>query len=144
VEIMRVDVVSGGRRERGSSTVELIVMLPVLLLILFGIVELSRAWFTLNIATTAAREGVRAGAVSPTDTGNVFNPSAAYARIDAILSAANLSSTSGREVGCATPCTSGSTVTATVTVNFSTPIPLLEPLFGSSLSIQQTATMRYE
>lgn len=138
------DIMRDAKRERGSSTVELIIMLPVLLLILFGIVELSRAWFTLNIATTAAREGVRAGVVSPTGAGNAFDPSAAYARIDAILGAANLSSASSRTVTCTNPCTSGAQVSATVTVNFSTPIPLLVPLFGSTLTIQQTATMRYE
>ncbi len=133
--------------ERGSSTVELIVMLPVLLLVLFGIVELSRAWFTVNIATTAAREGVRAGVVSPTSSGDVFDPTAAYARIDAILGAANLSAYSSRSVTCASPCTPGSQVSATVTVNFFTPIPLLESLLGSAgapIAIQQTATMRYE
>jgi Flp pilus assembly protein TadG len=130
--------------EQGSSTVELIIMVPVLLLVLFGAVELSRAWFTVNIATTAAREGVRAGVVTPTGSGDVFNAAEANARIDAILAAANLSAVSTRSVMCATPCTRGSQVSATVTVNFSTAIPLLVPLLGSTLPIQQTATMRYE
>src|SRR4029434_4446006 len=46
---------------RGTSTLEFVVVLPVLLFVLFSIVEVSRAWLTLNLATAAAREGVRAG-----------------------------------------------------------------------------------
>ena len=41
--------------ERGTSSVEFILIAPFLLLILFASVELSRAWFTMNLLTTAAR-----------------------------------------------------------------------------------------
>src|SRR5258706_13752997 len=53
---------------RGTSTLEFVVVLPVLLFVLFSIVELSRAWLTLNLATAAAREGVRAGVVAAPDS----------------------------------------------------------------------------
>ena len=66
------------------------VILPLLLFVWFGILELSRAWHTLNIVTTAAREGARVGSTTPTLPNDVFDPSTAEARIDGILAAANL------------------------------------------------------
>ena len=66
---------------RGTSTLEFVVVLPVLLFVLFSIVELSRAWLTLNLATAAAREGVRAGVVAPADSVST----AGDAKINSIL-----------------------------------------------------------
>ena len=47
--------------ERGTASVEFILIAPFLLLIMFASVELSRAWFTMNLLTTAAREAVKIG-----------------------------------------------------------------------------------
>ena len=47
------------RNERGTSSVEFLLIAPFLLFILFGSVELSRAWFTMNLMTTAACDAVR-------------------------------------------------------------------------------------
>src|SRR5512132_1640174 len=66
--------------QRGTSTLEFAVVLPTLLFVFFSIMELSRAWLTVNIVTTASREGARLGSVSPTLGGNVFDPAPAEAR----------------------------------------------------------------
>ena len=118
-------------------------VLPLLLFVWFGIVELSRAWHTLNIVTTAAREGARAGTVTPTAPDDVFDPSVAVARIDDILTAANLLTGATRTVTCATPCVTDSEVRVDVTVLFETAVPLLLPIL-QSLFIEQSASMRYE
>lgn len=118
-------------------------VLPFLLFVFFGIVELSRAWLNVNILTTAAREGARVGSVTPTGAGDVFDPSAAVARIDQILAAANLLTGATRTVTCATPCLPDSEVRADVSVTFETRVPLVLPLL-ESMTIQQTASMRYE
>ena len=80
--------------QRGTSTLEFVVVLPTLLIIFLGGLELSRAWLAANIATNAAREGARVGVVTPalgTDpNAPIFDNSAALARIDDILKAANL------------------------------------------------------
>ena len=131
------------RDQRGTSTLEFIVVLPLLLFVWFGIVELSRAWHTLNIATTAAREGARAGTVTPTAPDDVFDPSVAVARIDDILTAANLLTGATRTVTCATPCLTDSEVRADVSVTFGTAVPLILPML-QTLTIQQSAIMRYE
>jgi hypothetical protein len=55
----------------GSAMVEFALILPFLLLIIWGIVDISRAFQTIDSLTSAVREGARAGAVSSSrpDTG---------------------------------------------------------------------------
>lgn len=118
-------------------------VLPFLLFVFFGIVELSRAWLNVNILTTAAREGARVGSVSPTGAGDVFDSTAAVARIDEVLAAANLLTGATRTVTCATPCTPDSEVRADVSVTFETRVPFVLPLL-QSMTLQQSASMRYE
>jgi Flp pilus assembly protein TadG len=57
------------RVERGAAAVEMALVLPVLLLLIGGIVDFGRAYFTQIMLTNAAREGARAGIVQ----GNVVN-----------------------------------------------------------------------
>jgi Flp pilus assembly protein TadG len=49
--------------ERGASAVEFAIILPVLLVILFGIIEFSLLLFDKAVLTNASREGARAGIV---------------------------------------------------------------------------------
>ncbi|MBA3559712.1 MAG: pilus assembly protein [Gemmatimonadaceae bacterium] len=51
--------------EDGAAVVEFALVLPVLLLIMWGIIEIGRAFYTINNAASAAREGARMGAVCP-------------------------------------------------------------------------------
>jgi len=126
------------RNCRGTSTLEFVIVLPLLMLILFGGVELSRAWMTFNVVVAAAREGARVGVVT-----SPFNATTAVARINAVLAGANLTSASA-SVTCAAPCGPDSQVTATVTVNFQTLFPVLLPMLPNPLPLTETAVMRYE
>ncbi|HLC42568.1 MAG TPA: TadE family protein [Methylomirabilota bacterium] len=123
--------------QRGTSTLELIIALPILLFILFGIAEVSRLWHTLNIVTTAAREGARAGSVSGAA------PGVAGARANEILAAANLTPAGAPTVNC-DPCVPDSPVTVSVTVSYTTIFPLLLPMLAGPFPITQTASMRRE
>jgi Flp pilus assembly protein TadG len=49
--------------ERGATAVEFAILLPVLLLILFGIIEFGMIMYGREIVTNATREGARAGIV---------------------------------------------------------------------------------
>ena len=139
------------RDQRGTATLEFILTLPLLLFVWFGIVEFSRAWHTLNIITTAAREGARIGSTTPLDAGGLFDPSAAEDRIDGILGAANLVSTVNTVTcvpipcvpGPDCPCVAGSEVRADVSVTFQTAVPLALPML-QPLTLQQSVSMRYE
>jgi hypothetical protein len=51
------------RRTRGQSLVEFALVLPFLLLLLFGIIDMSRYVFTLNTLNQVARESARVGSV---------------------------------------------------------------------------------
>ena len=126
------------RDARGVTSVEFVLILPTLLLVLFLSVELSRAWFTMNLMTTAAREGVRAGVVAPpTQVAAVGN-----ARINSFLGSGNWT---GAGVTCSTnPCAEDSQVTADITVNFNTLFPALLYMLPRPLVMRQTASMRYE
>jgi Flp pilus assembly protein TadG len=130
-------------RERGSSIVEFVILMPALFMVLFATFEVSRLWLTMGVVSEAAREAARVGALS-----DPFANLPAENTAISVLTTANLSTSSTHTVTCSPSCTAGSgaTVTATVSVPFNTPIPLLVPLFGgnSGLTVSQTAQMRYE
>lgn len=133
--------------------VELVIVLPIFLLVLFGIVELSRAWYTLQLATAAVREGVRAAAVAPPLNVETVGES----RIVTVLAAGgvvdpcpsppdNRSCTADKEVllrPIGIPASTDSEVVANVTVRFRTVFPLLIPRL-QQVDISQSAAMRHE
>ena len=129
--------------QSGTSTLEFVVVLPTLLFVFLAIMELSRAWLTVNIVTTATREGARMGSVTPPLAGDIFDPAPAEARIDEILNAANLLTAATRTVSCPAPCLTGSQVQANVQVTFDTVVPIFLPML-MGMDINRTTIMRYE
>ena len=129
------------RNQQGVASLEFVLILPILLFILFASVELSRAWFSLNLMTTAAREAARSGVVAAPN--NV--QSTARARLTALLGPSgepplNWDAT----VECyPAPCAPDSQVQVNVTATFQTVLPVLLPML-QSVTLQQTASMRYE
>jgi hypothetical protein len=137
-------------------------VLPTLLIIFVGGLELARAWLTVNITTNAVREGARVAAASnPTLTGTNpvnygFDNTQALLRLNQVLASANLTPAGAPTITCtpaATPpagttgCTPDSQIQATATVNFVTVAPLFLPVLGtpaSPLVITETARMRRE
>ncbi len=47
------------RRDRGAAMVEAAIILPILLMLIFGIIEFGRAYNAKNTLNQASREGVR-------------------------------------------------------------------------------------
>jgi Flp pilus assembly protein TadG len=128
--------------------VEMLMVFPLLLLLIFGSVELCRAWFTLQATATAVREGARAASVATTasvvTTGNN--------RIDAVLSAAGITPVSRGVTNPATALPTGcgaavnpcdSEIVATATVSFQTFFPVVIPRL-QNVTMTQTARMRFE
>lgn len=75
-------------RERGAAAVEMAIVLPVLILILGGIIDFGRAFYTQVIITNGAREGARAAIVLTTGTPNSNIQSRALAGTTALTPAA--------------------------------------------------------
>lgn len=55
------------KNEKGQALVELALILPILLMLIFGIIEFSRVFNAYLIVTNASRDGVRQGAVGASD-----------------------------------------------------------------------------
>lgn len=71
--------------KRGQSLIEFALVLPILLLVVFGITEFGRAIMVKNVLHTASREGARLAAVSP-----VSDSLSVQARVQDVLDAANI------------------------------------------------------
>ena len=54
-------------RERGAVAVEMAIVLPLLILIIAGIIDLGRLFFVQTMVTNAAREGARMKSLGYTD-----------------------------------------------------------------------------
>ena len=52
------------KESKGQSIIEFALLLPILLLVVFGITEFGRAIMTKDVLHTASREGARLAAVS--------------------------------------------------------------------------------
>ena len=86
-------------------------MLPFLLLILVGVVDLGRVYFSYMTIVNAAREGARYGAEYPTDSNGITS----HAQNEAdgtIVLPAQLTVTTN------CPCTQENPITVTVQTNF--------------------------
>jgi Flp pilus assembly protein TadG len=54
------------RNQKGAAIVEFALVVPLLLLLIWGIVDIGRAFYTLNNLASAVREGARSAAVMST------------------------------------------------------------------------------
>ena len=102
------------KSEKGQSLVEFALVLPIFIFLVFGIIEFGRLWETVNIMTSAAREGARAAAVSAPDMTSAMNAA------QNVLTAGNVSNATVNAVG----PNGANEVVVTVTLNYT-------PLTGS-------------
>ena len=110
-------------REQGSAAVEFALLLPVLLLIVFGIIDFGRALNAQETLTQAAREGARLAALN--QPGVVSRTQAAATGLSPVgVSVTACPAGAGPEVS--------ATVTATYTFHFVTPVGAIAGLFGGS------------
>ncbi|UFS70014.1 pilus assembly protein [Geomonas sp. RF6] len=123
------------RDQRGSALVEMALVLPFLMLVLFGITEFGRAMYITNTLTQAAREGVRRAAVSekPLDVGSISANIKASIPFDQNGLAISITPASPAH---------GETITVAISLPFSPVVPLIEALNGITLKAQ--AKMIYE
>lgn len=121
-------------KERGQAVLELALVLPLLLVIVFGITEFGRAWMTMNVLTSAAREGCRLAVVTAPDESQVM------ARVEEICAAANITPTSVTVVG----PDNDNRVTVTVNADFEVVTGRILGTFSGIIPLSTYSTMRYE
>lgn len=137
--VMKADA----RRGKGQGLVEFALVVPIFLILLFGMVEFGRAWMTKNIITGAAREAVRRYAVIPYDNSVTGD---AYQRAVNILSSAGLDSARwGISLTVVNPLTDNNIMRADVTYNFPVIIVGFIPgLPANNILLTTSTTMRKE
>ncbi len=114
-------VASQPAHQRGQNAVEFALLLPVLMFILFGILDLGRLFFAAITIANAAREGARYGIEHPTDVGGIqarVEAEAAGTGID--LSDATLTTITRV---CSSGCVSGSPIRIEITYNIHLIVP---------------------
>jgi Flp pilus assembly protein TadG len=121
--------VQGRRDERGAAAVEFALILPLLLMFVFGIVEFGRAYNARIELTAAVREGARAAALA--------DPAAPAATTDTATKTATINGAPGLKPALiasqvavtACPVNPGASTNAEVTATypFSYDIPFLGP-----------------
>jgi Flp pilus assembly protein TadG len=113
-------------RDRGSVAVEFALLLPVLLLLIFGVIDFGRAINAQITLTQAAREGVRLaafGAVNPAVQNRVTLAATGLSPVTAVV---NSSCAAGAGTGV------DAKVTVTYTFTFITPVGAFAAMFGTA------------
>ncbi len=116
--------------DRGAGLAEFALVLPILIMILFGIIEFGIAFNRAQAVEAAAREGARLASISTSTSGDIT------ARVNAALAGIPLQNPANVAVspgGCAGR--EGQSVTVTVTTTHALNIPLI-PLPVLNLSGQ--------
>jgi Flp pilus assembly protein TadG len=115
-----------GSRDRGSVAVEFALLLPVLLLIVFGTIDFGRLINAQITLTQAAGEGARLASFG--DSSSVVTTRTESAAYPWTLTSANIT---------VTTCTAGSTADAVVTISypftFITPVGVFASMFGPAI-----------
>jgi len=132
---MRRQQAATGARDRGSVAVEFALLLPVLLLIIFGVIDFGRAISDQITLTQAAREGARLASLG-------YSTSAVQTRAQ---SAATGLSPVTVTVSSTCPSGAGTGVDAVVQTSyqfsFITPVGALASMFGSASFGSSTLTL---
>jgi Flp pilus assembly protein TadG len=131
--------------DNGVSIIEFALILPVFLLLLFGMIDFGRAYSTSITMTNAVREGARYGITNPTDNAGII------AKVQNAAGPYNTGSLTVPNPTCSTSCTSGQSVVVTSSYSFSflTPVAAIAHLVSggtipSTFTISNSATMRIE
>jgi Flp pilus assembly protein TadG len=114
--------------ERGAVAVELALILPVLVMLVFGIIEFGRAYNAKIALTQAVREGARVLALGSGDP--VTTTKSAAASLDPNQISVTPSSS---------PCTPGTSVIVTATYPLSYDIPFVS---SGTFNLSATGVMR--
>ena len=143
--------------EAGQAMVELAIVLPVLLLLVCGIIEFGRAMYIKNTLTSSARAAVRVAIVTSGYVNHTYSAGELATRSDTdtvqqkvydCLNSVDKNTASATVISEHSPAQVNDTVTAAVSVPFTTIVPGVLKMFRDSnnnpITLVGTASMRYE
>jgi Flp pilus assembly protein TadG len=123
------------RNNKGNSVIEFALVLPILLLVVFGITEFGRAIMVTNVLNSASREGARLAAVS-----SLTDSTAVRTRVIEVLTAANITP---KDINIEySPSTK--TIKVTVTNAFEVLSAGVLGSFAGTIELRGTTVMKYE
>jgi Flp pilus assembly protein TadG len=132
------------RRGRGQSLVEFAIILPVFLLIGFGIFDFGLAFDASLTVSNAAREGARYGVTNPNTTSITSRVRETAGRLNDTRLTVTVSCKTAAGAACAggmAGAVSGTTLVVTVGYAY----PMITPIaFGTTIPVASTAQMRVE
>lgn len=139
------------RSQRGAAALEFALIVPILVAVVFGIVDFGYAINRDTLVNNAAREGAREGSLNPDATAISNTVRQSLAQVEAIGTNPSKITVS---VTCRKPdnlaCTSfaadavsGGTVIVTVTLNHGWITPV-GSTFGNGIALRKTVEMRIE
>jgi Flp pilus assembly pilin Flp len=128
------------RREDGAAMVEMAIVLPIFLLLVWGVIDFGRLLFTANSMASAVREGAREAAVMADP---VANQAVVKARVKAAFTPFGSPAITDPEISIDLVSVPGSVIVKVT--NY--PWPALTPLasvLGANVNITRQATFRLE
>lgn len=127
------------KNQQGQSMVELALILPIIIIILFGILEFGRIFHSYIIITNAAREGARVAVVGKPDSEITarIREAAPLPQADTKLHITKLEPNQ-------TARTPGLPLTVEVTYDIDLVTPLFSDILPNPMTLTAQATMRIE
>ncbi len=121
-------------RPYGQELIEIALLIPLLLLIAFGVLDMGRVFHAAITMTNAAREGARYGTLNPTDGAGIIAATLNEAQSSGVdLTASTVA------VSCPTGCTSGGSMLVTIEYDFQMIMALALP--STTLTLVRSAEM---
>jgi Flp pilus assembly protein TadG len=125
-------------KRRGAAAVEFAIVLPVFVILVFGMIEYGRMVMVQQVITNASREGARSAVLDGATTSSVQSAVGTYltnAQISGGSTAVNPSPSSAA---------SGDPITVTVSIPFTAVSWLPSPMYLGGKTLSASTTMRRE
>jgi len=128
------------RRDDGAAMVEMAIVLPIFLLLVWGVIDFGRLLFTANSMASAVREGAREAAVLADP---VASQAVVKARVEAAFTPFGSPPITDAEITVDVTTVPGSVIVKVTNYPWPTITPLAS-LLGANINITRQATFRLE
>jgi len=122
---------------RGQSIVELAILLPVLVMIMLGILQLGLVFNAYTMISNGAREGARTASVGGDDVAVLAATGNNTTSLDQANLTVNITPSAGSR-------TSGNAVVVNLSYDVDVIVPLIGGIIGDPIQLNASSTMRVE